>query len=61
MTVALFDLKPDLSFVSVPRMSPYCFLQAKTKNTSEFAMLAGPSNVFLDNNFIAKVHVTYKI
>ena len=58
MTVALIDLSPKFSYTSVPRLSPHSFLQAKAKNTSHYAMLAGPSNIFLDNNFIAKVHVT---
>ena len=55
VTVALIDLSPELSYMSVPRLSPHSFLQAKAKNTSHYAMLAGPSNIFLDNNFIAKV------
>ena len=55
VTVALIDLSPELSYTSVPRLSPHSFLQAKAKNTSHYAMLAGPSNIFLDNNFIAKV------
>ena len=61
MTVALIDLSPELSYASVPRLSPHSFLQAKAKNTSHYAMLAGPSNIFLDNNFVAKVwiHVIY--
>ena len=59
MTVALIDLSPELSYTSVPRLSPHSFLQAKAKNTSHYAMLAGPSNIFLDNNFIAKVYVLY--
>ena len=59
VTVALIDLSPELSYTSVPRLSPHSFLQAKAKNTSHYAMLAGPSNIFLDNNFIAKVIVTY--
>ena len=57
VTIALIDLSPELSYTSVPRLSPHSFLQAKAKNTSHYAMLAGPSNIFLDNNFIAKVHV----
>ena len=57
VTVALIDLSPELSYTSVPRLSPHSFLQAKAKNTSHYAMLAGPSNIFLDNNFIAKVMI----
>ncbi len=54
--MALVDLAPEFHYVSVPRLSPYSFLQAKTKNSSQYTMLAGPANIFLDNNFIAKVH-----
>ena len=53
--MALVDLSPEFSYTSVPRLSPHSFLQVKVKNTSPYAMLAGPSNIFLDNNFIAKV------
>ena len=55
VTVALVDLSPEFHYSSVPRLSPHSFLQAKAKNTSPYTMLAGPANIFLDNNFIAKV------
>ncbi|KAL5491215.1 hypothetical protein EMCRGX_G016461, partial [Ephydatia muelleri] len=44
VTVAIIDLKPELSYVAVPRHSPYCFLKAKVQNVSPYAMLAGPAN-----------------
>ncbi len=56
VTVALVDLSPDFHYNSVPRLSPHSFLKAKSKNTSPYTMLAGPANVFMDNNFIAKVN-----
>ncbi len=56
VTVALVDLSPDFHYNSVPRLSPHSFLQAMAKNTSPYTMLAGPANVFMDNNFIAKVN-----
>ena len=55
VTVAVIDLEPVFSYVSVPRLSPHSFLQATVKNTSHYAILAGPANVFLDNNFLTKV------
>ncbi len=58
VTVALVDLVPEFHYVSVPRLSPYSFLQARTKNSSQYTMLAGPANIFLDNNFVAKVRLT---
>ena len=57
VTVALIDLSPEFTYSSVPRLSPYSFLQAKAKNSSPYTVLAGPANVFLDNNFIAKVRL----
>jgi uncharacterized protein (TIGR02231 family) len=54
VTVAVFDLKPDFKHICVPRLSPYCFLQSVVKNESHYALLAGPANVFIDNNFLSK-------
>ncbi len=59
VTIALVDLVPELTYSSVPRLSPYSFLQAKATNSSPYTILAGPANVFLDNNFIAKVSMQY--
>ena len=55
MTVTFIDFKANLSYVAVPGLSPYCFLRANLNNTSPFTILAGPANIFLVNNFIAKV------
>ena len=53
--VTIIDLKPEFSYASVPRLSPHSFLKATVKNTSAYTILSGPANVFLDNNFLAKV------
>ena len=47
VTGAIIDLKPELEHVMVPRLS------------SELTILSGPANVFLDNNFIAKITAYY--
>ena len=39
----------------VPKMSSETYLQAVVTNSSFYSILSGPANVFLDNNFIAKV------
>eukprot|EP00731_Ephydatia_muelleri_P007230 Em0003g1478a len=54
VTVTFIDLKANLSYVAVPGLSPYCFLRANLNNTSLFTILAGPANIFIVNNFIAK-------
>ncbi len=55
MSVAIIDLKPVFEYETVPRRTAHAYLKAKVKNTSPYALLAGATNIFLDNNFIAKV------
>lgn len=55
VSVAIVDLKPTFEYETIPKKASSAFLKAKVKNTSPYALLAGPTNVFLDNNFIAKV------
>jgi len=54
VTIAVIDLSADLQWVSVPKEAPSAFLQAKVKNTSQFLLLPGKANIFLENNFVAK-------
>lgn len=52
--VGVIDLHPSFEYVTVPKKTPYAFLKAKCHNGSPFAILPGPANVFIDNNFIGK-------
>lgn len=51
----MFDLKPEFEHITIPKMVASSFLKAKLTNESPYLILAGPSSVFVDNNFIAKV------
>jgi uncharacterized protein (TIGR02231 family) len=53
--VAISNLNFDaiLDYNAVPKFSPYAYLTATSTNNSEFPMLAGDANIFLDNNFVA--------
>ena len=55
--ISVFEFEADFQYNSVPKMSPFAFLTAKVKNTSDFPMLAGKTNVFLDNNFVTNSHI----
>jgi uncharacterized protein (TIGR02231 family) len=55
VTIGLINLKPDFEYESVPKITPYAYIKAKVINSSEYSLLAGSANVFLDNNFVAKV------
>lgn len=54
VSVAKIDLKPVFEHVTVPKKAPCAFLKARVKNCSKYMFLPGPSNVFLDNNFVTK-------
>ncbi len=44
-------------YSSVPKLMQYAYLKAKVKNTTDFPLLAGSTNVFLDNNFVSTSHM----
>ena len=52
VTVARFDLPVQLQYSTVPRLSPHAFLKAEAENTSDFPLLPGETNVFLDETFV---------
>lgn len=54
VSIALISLRPSFEYEAVPKLVPHAFLKVKVKNDSMFALLEGPANVFLDNNFVAK-------
>lgn len=57
VSIGIIDLEPALDYESVPRKDSHAFIKAKVINNSQYALLAGPANVFLDNNFVAKTYL----
>jgi uncharacterized protein (TIGR02231 family) len=51
ITALEFDAK--LEYNAVPKLSTFAYLTAISSNASEYPMLAGKSNIFLDNSFVA--------
>lgn len=51
--IGTLALKADLRYSATPKLVPAAFLTADVANTSEFPLLAGPMNVFLDDTFVA--------
>ncbi|KAF8332766.1 uncharacterized protein EI90DRAFT_3054326 [Cantharellus anzutake] len=54
VSIASLDLPSTLTWVTVPRKTTAAFLQCNIKNTSPYVLLAGPSNIFMDGNFVCK-------
>jgi hypothetical protein len=53
--IAQIILKPQFDYECVPKLSPYAYLRARAINSSDYTILEGEANVFLDNNFVSKV------
>jgi uncharacterized protein (TIGR02231 family) len=47
------EFDASFRYSTVPKLMPYAYLKAKVKNTTDFPLLPGSTNVFLDNNFIS--------
>ena len=60
VSIGIINLSPDFEYETVPKKNAHAYIKAKVVNKSEYALLAGPANVFFDNNFVAKVTLTYK-
>ncbi|KAG8905841.1 hypothetical protein FRB99_008143 [Tulasnella sp. 403] len=54
VTISVIDLEAQLEWVALPKVQQSTFLKAFIKNTSEYTLLEGPSNVYLDGNFVCK-------
>lgn len=55
--VTTVDLAMTPEYQATPKLVPGAFLTAKVSNTSEFPLLAGAMNVFLDETFVAASHL----
>lgn len=53
VNIIIEDLSADFTYFIVPKLSPYAYLTAKIKNTTEYPFLPGESNIFLDGSFVA--------
>ena len=53
VTVLIQDLPAEFRYSAAPKLSPHAYLKTKVRNTSDFPLLAGVTNVFLDNGFVA--------
>jgi len=47
-----FNFDAVFQYVAVPKITPFAYLNIKVKNNSDYPMLAGKANVFLDNNYV---------
>ncbi|KAJ1985955.1 hypothetical protein H4R33_003653 [Dimargaris cristalligena] len=54
VNIGLVHAEAHFKYVTVPKLSSDVFLNARIKNTSDFVLLPGETNVFCDSSFVAK-------
>lgn len=54
VAITVLNFTADLEWIAIPREQQSAFLQAKIRNKSEYLLLPGQANIFLDDNFVAK-------
>ncbi|KAI0636279.1 hypothetical protein C8Q77DRAFT_637351 [Trametes polyzona] len=59
LTVATLAFKAALQYVCVPFETQAAFIVGTVKNTSEYDLLAGPVNVFMDDGFVSKTSLEF--
>jgi uncharacterized protein (TIGR02231 family) len=53
VNIMMTEFDAVFRYSTVPKLLPNVFLKAKVTNTSDFPLLAGNTNVFLNNNFVS--------
>ncbi|MFH0975997.1 MAG: mucoidy inhibitor MuiA family protein [Spirochaetota bacterium] len=57
VTILRKDFSAYFRYSSVPKLAQFAYLKAKVKNETEYPLLPGESNIFLDNNFVANSYM----
>ncbi len=54
VAIATHPLEGELSRLAAPKLAELVFLRAAATNTSEFPLMAGPVNLYLDGTYVAR-------
>lgn len=57
VTILIEDFPARLQYGSVPKLSPFSYLKAQVTNHSDYPLLAGECNVFMDSDFVSNVSI----
>jgi uncharacterized protein (TIGR02231 family) len=59
VTVASFELKPVLDYVTAPKLEEVCYRRAKVKNDSAYSLLAGPAQLFEGDDYLGATRLEF--
>ncbi|KAL5504176.1 hypothetical protein ACEPAH_8249 [Sanghuangporus vaninii] len=57
VAIAILSFAAKVNYITVPHSAPMSFLQCEVKNTSEYRLLPGSVNVFLDNSPVSRTTI----
>ncbi len=57
VAVTTIPLTGDFAYLTIPKLNEQAFLQAKVSNKSEYPILAGSANLYLDGIFIGRSYL----
>ncbi len=46
-----------MSYVTVPKLSPFVYLQGTLANESRYPLLSGPAVIYVDGDYVGKAHL----
>jgi len=53
VTIMLQPFDAEFRYSIIPKLSQFAYLQAKIINSSDYPLIAGETNIYLDNSFVA--------
>ncbi|QRV90683.1 hypothetical protein RhiJN_18701 [Ceratobasidium sp. AG-Ba] len=59
VVITVLNLAAQLEWMSVPRKKQNAFLTCEVVNTSEYTLLPGEANVFMDDSFVTKSRIQH--
>lgn len=57
VSITALELPHKLNYITVPKLASVAYLQVEASNNSDFPLIAGKLNVFMDNRFVASSHL----
>ncbi len=57
VTILIEEFPASFRYSCVPKLTPYAYLKAEVTNETDYPFLAGPTNIFLDNNFVSNAEM----
>ncbi|KAG9104890.1 hypothetical protein FRC06_006715 [Ceratobasidium sp. 370] len=59
VVISVLEYEAELEWTCIPRQKESVFLGCKVVNASEFTLLPGEANVFVDDNFVSKSRIEH--